>query len=298
MCPRLQSSLRRGDALQDHAPSRFTAAVRDQAGSLTPSECRLVAQVLSEPRSAALATVTDLARGAGVHEATVSRLARKLGYEGFGAFRQALRDESIPSQEAATRLQRTIEGSGDGGVLGTLVAHEVAGLSGLLAHVTDAQVADVATRLMAVRRVHLFGTGNAEVVALMMAKRHRRFGRDVHLLAGSARDMAKQVLGMDREDAVLLYAFRRQPRHYAPLVGRAREVGAATIAISGTAGHLLSPRPDLRLCAPRSGDAQAFQTLTVPMAISNAVVIAAGALADTSAIETLDGLGALIERFE
>lgn len=284
--------------MQEASQTGFAAAVQHRAESLTPSERKLVSTVLNEPRAAALGTVTELARGAGVHEATVSRLARKLGYEGYAAFRQALQAEFIPSQETATRLQRTVEGSGEGGVLGTLVAQEVAGLSGLLAHVTDERIGEVARLLMAARRIHVFARGNAEVLALLMAKRFRRFGRDVHLLLGDAREIAEQVLGMSPEDVVLIYAFRRQPRHYAALVERAREVGAATVVISGLSGHLLVPQPDLLLSAPRSGDRQAFQTLTVPMAISNAVVIAAAAQADASAIRMLDALGDLIRRFE
>lgn len=276
----------------------FASTVQERADSLTPSERRLVSAVLSEPRAAALGSSAHLARTAGVHEATVSRLARKLGYDGYSAFRQALQAEFIPSQETATRLQRTVEGSGEGGVLGTLVAQEVAGLSTLLAHVTDERIAEVAGRLMAARRIHIFARGNAEVLALLMAKRFRRFGRDVHLLSGDARELAEQVLDLGPQDVVLIYAFRRQPRHYAPLVERAREVGATLVVIAGLSGHLLVPQPDILLCAPRSGDAQAFQTLTVPMAISNAIVIAAAAQADTSALQTLDSLGELIKRFE
>ncbi len=147
----------------------FAVALQGRADSLTASERKLVSTVLSEPRAAALGTATDLARETGVHEATVSRLARKLGYEGYAAFRQALQAEFIPSQETATRFQRTVEGSGEGGVLGTLVAQEVAGLSALLAHVTDDRIAEVADELVTARCIHIFASGNAEVLALMMA---------------------------------------------------------------------------------------------------------------------------------
>ena len=58
------------------------------------------------------------------------------------------------------------------------------------------------------------------------------------------------------------------------------------------------PQPDHLLAAPRSGDPDAFQTLTVPMTLCNAIVIAAGALDEGRSLETLDRLGALIERFE
>lgn len=278
--------------------NRFAETVRKRANDLTPSERRLVSSVLSEPRSAALASVTELARGAGVHEATVSRLARKLGFDGYPSFRQALQDEFIPSQETAARMKRTIDASGEAGVLATLVGREVAALSRLADHVTDAAITTAASRLMAARRIFIFGTGNAEVLALMMAKRFARFGCDVHVLAGDARALAEGVLGMTGADVLLVYAFRRTPRAYPALSGRAREVGATTIVISGMSGHLMTPAPDQLLAAPRGGDAESFQTLTVPMVISNAIVISAGASSDTRVLQTLDSLGALIKRFE
>jgi DNA-binding MurR/RpiR family transcriptional regulator len=281
------------------APGRsiFAQVVQDHAGTLTPAERKLVSMVISEPRSAALASLTDLARAAGVHEATASRLARKLGYEGYAAFRQALQAEFIPTRETATRIQRTLDGVAEGGVLSGLVAQEVAGLSDLLTHVGEERIREVAGHLMGARRIHVFARGNAEVLALMMVKRFRRFGRDIQLLSGDARDLAERALAMGAEDVVLVYSFRRQPRHYAPLVEHARRVGARVVAITGVSGHLLTPQPDCLLAAPRSGDPAAFQTLTVPMAISNAIVIAA-AQADRGTIERLDALGELIRRFE
>ena len=278
--------------------SRFADTIQKRADDLTPSEKRLVSSVLSEPRSAALASVTELARGAGVHEATVSRLARKLGFDGYPAFRQALQDELIPSQDTAARMKRTSDASGEAGVLGTLVGREVAALSRLTDHVTDTDIAAAAARLMAARRIFIFGTGNAEVLALMMAKRFGRFGCDVHVLAGDARGLAEGVLGMTGADVLLVYAFRRTPRAYPALVARAHEVGAATIVISGISGHLMVPAPDQLLTAPRGGDAESFQTLTVPMAISNAVVIATKNTGDRNVLQTLDSLGALLKRFE
>jgi DNA-binding MurR/RpiR family transcriptional regulator len=118
------------------------------------------------------------------------------------------------------------------------------------------------------------------------------------VLAGDARALAEGVLGMTGEDVLLVYAFRRTPRAYPALVTRARDVGAGIIVISGMSGHLMAPAPDQLLAAPRGGDPESFQTLTIPMAISNAIVIAAGTTSDRSVLQTLDDLGALIKRFE
>jgi DNA-binding MurR/RpiR family transcriptional regulator len=278
---------------------RLTEVIQDQAERLTPSEQRLVTTVLAQPRQAALATVTDLARGAGVHEATVSRLARKLGFDGYPAFRSALQDEFLPTEETATRLQKTLQvTAGGGGVLSSLVVEESAALANLPTHVTEAQISVAASMMISARRVYIFGRGNAEVLAVMMGKRFRRFGSDVHLLTGDARSLAEDVLGMSDSDVLLVYALRRPPRPYAALVDHARSRGAAVIAICDTLGPMLVPTPEIILSAPRSRDVDGFQTLTVPMAISNAIVLAAGAREETKTLQTLETLGSLLKQFE
>jgi DNA-binding MurR/RpiR family transcriptional regulator len=180
--------------------SQLTEIIQKQADRLTPSEQRLVTAVLAQPRQSALATVTDLAREAGVHEATVSRLARKLGYVDYAAFRRALRTEFLPTEETATRLQRSLQTALGSGVLATLVAEETAALANLVSHVDEDQLSRAAELLIGARRIYIFGRGNAEALALMMAKRFRRFGRDVHLLTGDARSLAEGVLGMGQGD--------------------------------------------------------------------------------------------------
>ena len=66
-------------------------------------------------------------------------------------------------------------------------------------------------RLIGARRLFIFGRGNAETLAVML-KRFRRFGCDVHLLAGDQRDLAEQALGFGPGDVVLAFVFRRPPR--------------------------------------------------------------------------------------
>jgi DNA-binding MurR/RpiR family transcriptional regulator len=276
----------------------FATTVRLYADRLTPSERRLVSAMLAQPRQAALATVTDLARDGEVHEATVSRLARKLGFDSFAAFRSALQSEFLPSEETATRLQRTLQGAAGSGVLTTLLSQEVAALQNLAVHVDETRIVTAAERLIGARRLFIFARGNAEALALTVAHRFRRFGRDVHLLTGDARALAEGALCMEAGDILLVYAFRRAPRLYAALMTHARSCGAETVVISDTLGPMLVPAPDLLLSAPRSADVDAFQTLTVPMAITNAIVLAAGARDETKTLQKLETLGSLIKRFE
>jgi DNA-binding MurR/RpiR family transcriptional regulator len=272
--------------------------ITNSTQSLTPNEKRLVKAVMDRPADAALGTASDLAKATGVHEATASRLARKLGYASYAAFRDALRDEFIATRETATRFEKTIAETSSDTILGSLIQEEMQALGRTEAYLSADQINAVATRLMAARRIFVYGTGNAEILALLMLKRFRRFGKDVHKLNADSRTLAEQALSLTEGDVVLTFVFRRAPNGYAPLIETAREAGATNIVISGITGTTLSPRPDLSLAAPRSGHPDAFQTLTVPMAICNAVVIAAGLTAKEESLQKLEKLGQLIERFD
>ncbi len=272
--------------------------ISGHASTLTPSERRLVESVIESPTAAALGTAGELAKAVGVHEATASRLAKKLGFDSYAAFRDALRDEFIATRETATRFEKTIAENTPETILGKLAREEAHALGGIEEFIEPEQIAEVADLLMKANRIFIYGYGNAEVLALMMVKRFRRFGKEVQQLDTNPRGLAEQMLGLEAGDVVLSFAFRRPPRCYAALIETANEAGATTIIISGQSGALLTPRPNRLLAAPRSGDPDAFQTLTVPMTLCNAIVIAAGLTAKEESLKKLERLGQLIERFE
>ncbi|MDO5090654.1 MAG: MurR/RpiR family transcriptional regulator [Cardiobacteriaceae bacterium] len=272
--------------------------IQETAESLTPAEKRLVEVICSDPQAAALGTAAGIARAVEVHEATVSRLVRKLGFDSYAGFRHAMQSEFIPTQEPAVRLDNALAREGNASWLHMLVEQERAALR----HVEDvadaAQIEAVAQELMCAKRLFFFARGNAEVLALLMDKRFRRFGKDSRQLSGERRELAEQALGIGVGDVVVAFAFRRQPAVYAPLLETVREAGARMVAIAGAVGPLLSPAPDVLISVPRSGHRDAFQTLTVPMAICNAIILAAAGQDKRRALPPLERLGTLIRRFE
>jgi DNA-binding MurR/RpiR family transcriptional regulator len=272
--------------------------VQSVAENLTPAEHKLVREIIAKPRDVALGTASSLAQRIGVHEATASRLAKKLGFESYAGFRDAIRDEFIVKTDPALRVRNTLEAAQGGDLLSELIAREIEALGNLPRYVDAERIEQAAQVLIRARRVFIFARGNAVTLGVMLEKRLLRMGLDVEILSGDSRDLAEQVLRMGDEDALVAFAFRRQPRHYAALVERARTVGAKSIAISGSLGPALAPAPEMLLSAPRSGSNDSFQTLTVPMAITNALVLTMAQKDQAKALERLETLGELINEFE
>ncbi|MGR3480983.1 MurR/RpiR family transcriptional regulator [Salipiger marinus] len=269
------------------------ARIRDRAVVLTQSEERLVAELVKAPRDVALLSAAAFAERAGLHEATCSRLARKLGYDSYAAFRRAMQQAYLGG-EPATRMASTLSEAGED-PLRHLIALETASLGRLTDHVDAAQIA-AAAEILDGRRVFVFAHGNASVLAAQAERRLQRMAVDVRMLEGSARDLAETALGITGQDAVLLFAFRHQPPGYAALMDRARQVSARTLVIADEVGPLLRPAAEGMLAAPRTGVPDGFQTLTVPMLILNALILALGRRSE--AISSHSDLGALIASFE
>lgn len=272
--------------------------VKDAAETLTPAEQLLIKQVIASPRDIALGTASGLARRIGVHEATASRLAKKLGYPNYAGFRAAIQEEFIVRTDPATRVRNTLQQTSEAGLITDLVSREIEALAGLQRYVDDAKLLSAARALLKARRIYVFARGNAEALAVLIDRRLRRMGRDTIMLAGEGRDLAEQVLGMNGDDAIIAFAFRRQPNHYAALLNRARAMSATSVVISGSVGPSLVPAGDHLLFAPRTGSQDAFQTLTVPMAICNALVLAMAKEDPKASLQYLEILGQLIDAFD
>lgn len=280
-----------------NAQTTLIERIQAVADNLTATEQKLISELLRVPRDVAIGTSSEFAARLGVHEATTSRLARKLGFSSYSEFRDELRREFLKVADPAERIATALNDARTQGFLPLLVASELAALAAMTDHITDARILEAAEKLDR-RRVFIYGHGNAEVLAVLMERRLRRLGIDSHRLAGSPRDLAERMLTLSSGDALLLFAFRRQPPDYGRLMDIAAEVGAATVVISGTVGPSLTPKPDVLLSAPRAGMENSFQTLTVPMAICNAINLALAARRGPDAISTLDRLGELIVKFE
>jgi DNA-binding MurR/RpiR family transcriptional regulator len=272
--------------------------VQSVAEILTPAERRLVKEVIAKPRDIALGTAGELARRIGVHEATASRLARKLGFESYSGFRDAIRDEFIVKTDPALRVRNTLETAREQGLIENLVSQEIAALTELSNYVGEEPLHAAAAALAGRRKIFIFARGNAETLGVLLNRRLRRMAFDTVLLTGDSRDLAEQILSIGPDDAFLAFAFRRQPRHYAPLIERARKVGAVSVVIAGSIGPSLIPAADHLLSAPRSRTSDAFQTLTVPMAICNALVLSIAQSDERRSLRQLELLGELIGEFE
>lgn len=273
----------------------ITNLVKARGAQLTVTDRRLVAVLQAHPAEAAFWFAADLTEPLGLHQSAATRLAQRLGFDGYPQLREALRQDYLagdgPSQRVRGRLDRHPDD-----VLRGFVDDEIAALTALPRHITQTEIDDLATRIAGADHVFLFAHGNATVLAELLTRRLRRFGMRSTMLTGAERELAEHLSSMQAGDLLLACAFRRVPAALPPVLEIALGRGAYCALITDTL-LTLSPQPDAVLAAPRGGSDD-YLSLTVPMAIANALVLTIARRSPDRAIRSLDQLGTLLERFD
>jgi DNA-binding MurR/RpiR family transcriptional regulator len=263
-------------------------------GDCTSVERRLLDTVRAHPDEVMFMSVRELAQRAGTHESSAVRFARKLGFDGYPAFRRALQSSLVrkaPS-DAADRMLHSLSEAASGDILNSLVAKERHSIDVLPQHVTQAQLDAVADRLAAATRVFLWAHGNATILAAMMCKRLANEGVDARNICGEGRDLADALAALRKGDALLIFAFRQEPDALPPMLRYARSSKVNSIVVTDLDRSAFSESPELVLSAPR-GDSAGFLTLTVPMLIANAVVLSLAQNTGERALRSLQALDRL-----
>jgi DNA-binding MurR/RpiR family transcriptional regulator len=236
-----------------------------QLEGVLPESARLALNLLLErPQETAKLSAAEVASRIGVHETTVTRLAKQLGYSGYRQLRAALVDEGMERLTSAYRVSST---GGSAYTLAAMVDDEVAAMQ-RLAHVVSQEELDrLAERILGARRTFLFGPPYAEAVLSVLERRIRRLGIDIAALPLSGRLIAEHLTGLAAEDLVISFVFRRTDPKLGRINSYAQSVGAATVVIADEGGLLYEPRPDQIIVAPR-GPKSTQRSLVVPFVFS------------------------------
>ncbi|HOQ97489.1 MAG TPA: MurR/RpiR family transcriptional regulator [Anaerolineae bacterium] len=271
--------------------AEFQRRLEERYSSLTKSEQRIASYLLANSDEAAFFTAVELAQRLEVSEATVVRFARAVGYDGFPELRRCLQNLFRVKVTPANRLQRALadlRGS-QGHILAKVVAMEVEYLTEALHTVDPAEFDRAAEILLAGRTIHVFSTGPSRILADLAELRLRRFGVPTVAITESGRDVLERLLLLQPGDAVLIAGFHRITGELVAVIDQARAHGCGSVFLTDTLGATFKDRVDVVLAA-RRGPVSTFHSLTVPMAIINALILTVAMARPGESVAALDRL--------
>ncbi len=212
---------------------------------MSPALARIGDYVLLRPDRILTQTVTELAEEAGSSEASVIRFCREQGFASFQGFKLALATELASTQAARA------EPAAPGDYISEIVATAVAALHDTRALLDVDAVSVVAERLIAARRIHLFGVAASAVTVAYLRYKLTRLG----LLASAHEDshMAAMVAaGLNRRDVAVAVSTSGSTVDVVRAAEVARAAGAFLVGITSRPKSPLASIADVVLRAASS----------------------------------------------
>lgn len=254
-------------------------AVTDQLerayAKLSPKLQQAARFVLDAPDDVALSSVRSVAHRAGVHPATLVRLAQHLGFSGYVEFRDGLRQRLRHAPASLTsrahRVQAEGQSGADEGLMAELSTSGRRNVELTFEGTTASELRAVADALTAARRVYVIGLRKCFPVAYFIHYCLRLLRTDVRLITDLAGTLVDELQDIGPADAMIAISYDPYTRATVQAVAAARDSGAVVIAITDSRVSPLAEGARQTLVVANAAPTM-FRSITGAMALAESIV--------------------------
>ena len=208
----------------------------------------LIAMV-DEPDTVALCNIVELAEKTGISPASITRLAKLLGFSGFNPFQQLFKQRAkVPGDYYSTRVKYLVdcEISDPTQVIQQQLQSSVANIEYCLKRL-NLQDLERATQLLArTKRVFVFGHMQSSAVASVLRYGLCLIRRNVHFLAQAEQGVAIALGQLRKNDLLVIFSSSPYSNLSVKLASMAKKQGCQLLAITDST---LSPLDDHANCS-------------------------------------------------
>lgn len=281
--------------LESQNPVGFSQLFSELFPKLTKSEKRIANYLNQNQDEAAFLSAGEIAERLQLSEATMVRFARTLGFDSYPAMRVALQDSFRHRLTHSSRLRSRLDDLREAGdIFERLVASEIDYLTEALQTVDRTALNAAVELLRTHQRVFVFGLGPSLSLVDLLEIRLTRSARHVIPLNTSGREMLEPMLLMNGSDLLITIAFFNLTPDLQMVLDYANQQKTPVILLTDTLGPMVGDKADIVLAA-RRGPVSAFHSLTVPMTILNALLLALSSVDQEKVMTNLDKLDQLRE---
>lgn len=261
---------------------------------LTKSEQRIASFLLSDHDQAAFLSASEIATHLDISEATVVRFAKSIGYKSFPELRRSLQHIFRARVTPSTRLQHKLADlkTSGGHILPRVVDMELQYLADVPRTVPTEEFDKAVKLVLKAQHIFIFGSGPSRILAELLQIRLQRFGLRTTLLTESGRDIVDKLLLLRHNDVLFAAGFLRVTNELVAAIDQAHQVGCKVVLLTDTLAAHFKNQSDVILSA-RRGPVSTFHSLTVPMAILNALILAIAMDKSDKSVASLDRLQTL-----
>jgi DNA-binding MurR/RpiR family transcriptional regulator len=215
-----------------------------------------LAKLVERPEEVAVRTITELAASLGVNASTLTRLSRRLGYEGFVDFQTVFRNSLAQSHRHfySQQAERLVAGAsarasvprlGQGGpqvdTVMQLARESSTNVEGFLSQLVEDDLNGASLLLANAPRVRVFGLRQFHALASFLTYALGMIRTDVELLDAAGLGIAEGLAQLQPGDVVVVTSVAPYTRSVAQVATAASDAGLSVIAITDTRASPLVP---------------------------------------------------------
>ena len=242
--------------------------------SLSKGQQRIANFIINSYEQAAFMTAARLGETVGVSESTVVRFAYALGLEGYPALQDRMQEMVLGRLTSVQRAQLA-SGLKKNEVFKTVLTTDMNSIRTTMEMADEGQFDQAVETILKARKVYVLGLRSAMPLAMFLAYYLDYICGDVITFSANIQDLRETMVRMNDQDAFICISFPRYSSRTAEAMAYAKSRGARTIALTDKPDSPIGTMADVVLLA-KSDMASFADSLTAPLSVINAIIVAAG----------------------
>lgn len=269
--------------------------IRERSASLTSSQRKLMEYIFSNLEESVFLNIEDLSKRVEVSKATVVRLCKNLGFQGFPEFQKELIKIFRNKLTTTFRLQNTVRKvSDEEAVLFKILQTDIENIRETLHQTSRQEFKRFVQAIDKAERIMVVGLRSAYSLAIILGIALEFLQKNVWLIQPGIGDMWDRMLSVGKDDLVIGISFPRYTRQTVEVLRFAKERGTKTLAITDSPFSPLAQYADHVLTAQYKMDSF-MESFTAPLSLINAIVTALGILNKKRTMRSLKALEGIWE---
>lgn len=266
--------------------------------ALPPSQRKVAEYFFHHLNDAILSNTMQIAKRAGVSEATVIRCVNRLGFTSFSEFKRIIGQKVLEEASTSRRLidsSETLKSSRS--LFMDIISGDIEKIEELNRTISEKTFHKAVNTLCGARNLYILGLRSSYALAFYLAFDLRFFLDSVRLIELGVGDIPEQVRDINPSDVLVAISFKRHTRKTVEIAKTIKQKGAYIIAITNSELSPTAQIADLALVADTKIPAY-FESYTAPMSLLNALITAIALKHKDKAIPMLDRLEKEFENFD
>ncbi|HPQ47433.1 MAG TPA: MurR/RpiR family transcriptional regulator [Clostridia bacterium] len=281
-------------------PAKFDVKKRmmNSMDSLSKSRKRIAGYILDNFDTAPFMTAARLAEVVNTSESTVVRFAVELGFEGYPEMARAMQEQALYNLTAAQRLKMANDSIDRSDVLKSVLKADISRIKETMDDIDRGTFDGVINKLLTARKIYILGVRSSAALAMYLGFYFNLIFENVNLVqTTSASEVFEQILGVGEGDVIIGISFPRYSKRTSKAMEYAGKKGAYVVAISDSVNSPVAKWADSTLVA-RSDMTSFVDSLTAPLSVINALIVAVGLKREDKVLGTLKTLEKIWDEYQ